>query len=367
MRYIHQLKDWPTFDWDIQMIADLLAQVRHKQGRLVGRLEGLGFALQAEATLQTITLDVVKSSEIEGEILNPDQVRSSVARRLGLDVAGLVQADRHVEGVVEMMMDATQHYSKVLDPERLFGWQGALFPTGRSGMRKITVGGWRENTPDDPMQVVSGPMGRERVHFQAPDSDKVSAEMSAFLGWLNGAEPLDPVLKAALAHLWFITIHPFDDGNGRIARAITDLQLARADGTPQRFYSMSAQIGQEKKLYYDILESTQKGTLDITSWLDWFLSCLDRAFDNTEEILADVFRKSRFWEKYAATGLNSREKLMLNKLLEGFVGKLTSSKWAKIAKCSQDTAGRDINDLIARGILRKAPPGGRSTSYMLVE
>lgn len=366
MKYIYQLKDWPTFSWDVRMITDLLAQVRHKQGRLVGRMEGMGFHLQSEATLQTITLDVLKSSEIEGEFLNHQQVRSSVARRLGIDIAGLVQADRNVEGVVEMMLDATQHYEIELDSDRLFAWHAALFPTGRSGLRKITGGTWRENAKDDPMQVVSGPMGRERVHFQAPDSNKLVIEMTAFLSWYNNPG-MDPVLKAAIAHLWFVTIHPFDDGNGRIARAITDMQLARADESTQRFYSMSAQIKQEKNKYYDILESTQKGKMDITKWLVWFLNCLDQAFDATESILTDVFRRASFWEKHATTTMNGRQKLMLIKLLEGFVGKLTSSKWAKIANCSQDTAGRDINDLIDRGILKKESAGGRSTSYVLID
>lgn len=366
MKYIYQLKDWPTFSWDVRMITDLLAQVRHKQGRLVGRMEGMGFHLQSEATLQTITLDVLKSSEIEGEFLNHQQVRSSVARRLGIDIAGLVQADRNIEGVVEMMLDATQHYEIELDSDRFFAWHAALFPTGRSGLRKITVGTWRENAKDDPMQVFSGPMGRERVHFQAPDSNKLVIEMTAFLSWYNNPG-MDPVLKAAIAHLWFVTIHPFDDGNGRIARAITDMQLARADESTQRFYSMSAQIKQEKNKYYDILESTQKGTMDITKWLVWFLNCLDQAFDATESILTDVFRRASFWEKHATTTMNGRQTLMLIKLLEGFVGKLKSSKWAKIANCSQDTAGRDINDLIDRGILKKESAGGRSTSYVLID
>lgn len=367
MKYIYQLKDWPTFAWDIRMITDLLAQVRHKQGRLVGRMEGMGFHLQAEATLQTITLDVLKSSEIEGEFLNHQQVRSSVARRLGIDIAGIVQVDRNVEGVVEMMLDATQHYEIELDSDRLFSWHAALFPIGRSGLRKITVGIWRENAKDDPMQVVSGSMGRERVHYQAPDSNKLAKEMSAFLNWFNNNLRMDPVLKAAIAHLWFVTIHPFDDGNGRIVRAITDMQLARSDESTQRFYSMSAQIKQEKNKYYDILESTQKGNIDITKWLVWFLNCLDQALNATELILADVFKRARFWKKHTTTKMNDRQKLMLNKLLDGFVGKLTSSKCAKMAKCSQDTAGRDINDLIDRGILKKESAGGRSTSYVLID
>lgn len=362
--YIHQLQDWPKFKWDQQLLAPLLSDTRYRQGRLVGRMEGLGFILQAEATLKTLTLDVLKSSEIEGEILDADQVRSSIARRLGMDVAGLIPADRHVEGVVEMMLDATQNYQSPLTEDRLFGWHAALFPTGRSGMQRIVVGDWRNNTKDDPMQVVSGPMGREQVHYQAPESDLLADEMKGFLTWFNSENSMDPVMKAAVSHLWFVTIHPFDDGNGRITRAITDMQLARTDKSAQRFYSMSAQIRNERKKYYDILESTQKGTLDITDWLVWFLECLDCAIAATDETLAEVMKKAKFWEKYSS-GFNERQKIMLNKLLDGFEGKLTSSKWAKIAKCSSDTAVRDINDLVSRGVLIKESEGGRSTSYIL--
>lgn len=364
--YIHELQNWPKFKWDQQTIAPLLGEVRYRQGRLVGRMEGLGFSLQNEATLQTLTLDVLKSSEIEGEILNADQVRSSIARRLGMDIAGLIPADRNVEGVVEMMLDATQNYKLPLTNERLFSWHAALFPTGRSGMHKIVVGDWRDNTKEDPMQVISGPMGRQKVHYQAPGADLLDNEMKAFFTWFNSDNNMDFVIKAAVSHLWFVTIHPFDDGNGRIARAITDMQLARADNSNQRFYSMSAQIRKERNEYYDILENTQKGTLDITQWLAWFLRCLDRAITATDETLAVVMKKARFWEKHLQ-GFNSRQKMMLNKLLDGFEGKLTSSKWAKIAKCSSDTAVRDINDLIERGVLVKEPGGGRSTSYVLTE
>lgn len=363
--YIYQLKDWPNFTWNQEIIASKLADVRHLQGRLLGRMEGMGFILQAEANLHTLTLDVLKSSEIEGEILNPDQVRSSIARRLGMDIAGLVPADRQVEGVVEMMLDATQNYKDALTHDRLFGWHAAMFPTGRSGMHKITVGSYRDNTPDDPMQVVSGPMGREKVHFQAPDAELLQYEMTRLLDWFNTNDKLDAILKAALAHLWFVTIHPFDDGNGRIARALTDLQLSRADQSRQRFYSMSSQIRIERKGYYDILKKTQEGSLDITEWLDWFLNCLDRALTNTNETLGAVLQKARFWEKHSLTVLNDRQKVMLNKLLDGFEGKLTSSKWAKITKTSQDTAGRDINDLLNKEILIKEPGGGRSTSYII--
>lgn len=365
--YIYQLPDWPDFTWDQEKLTKRLAEVRHRQGRLLGRMEGLGFPLQKEATLQMLTLDVLKSSEIEGEILNPEQVRSSIARRLGMDIAGLVPADRNVEGVVEMMLNATQHYQLPLTRERMFNWHAALFPTGRSGMQKIVVGAWRDNAKEDPMQVVSGPIGRQKVHYQAPDADVLPQEMKAFLEWFNVEMDIDPVIKAAVAHLWFVTIHPFDDGNGRIARAIADMQLARADGSNQRFYSMSAQIRKERNEYYEILEKTQKGGLDITEWLQWFLDCLDRALLATDETLAGVMRKAKFWEKYATESFNDRQAVMLNKLFDGFFGKLTSSKWAAIAKCSSDTAIRDINDLVDRGILVKESAGGRSTSYQLAE
>lgn len=367
MKYIYQLKEWPDFEWDPEKIAKLLAEVRHRQGRLLGRMEGLGFHLQAEATLETLTLDVLKSSEIEGEILNPDQVRSSIARHLGMDIAGLIPSDRNVDGVVEMMLDATQNFSNPLSKDRLFNWHASLFPTGRSGMHKIVIGAWRNNPKDSPMQVVSGAMGKEKVHYQAPASEILAGEMKAFLNWFNSENKIDPVIKAAIAHLWFVTIHPFDDGNGRIARAIADMQLARADASNQRFYSMSAQIKKERNAYYDILEKTQKGTIDITAWLEWFLTCLDRAISATDETLAVVMKKARFWEKHVSVFFNDRQKMMLNKLLDGFEGKLTSSKWAKIAKCSSDTAVRDINDLLNRKILEKEAAGGRSTNYILME
>ncbi|MGG9970908.1 Fic family protein [Ferruginibacter sp. SUN002] len=363
--YIHQLNNWPEFTWDQAKIADLLASIRYKQGKLLGRMESLGFALQAEATLKTLTLDVIKSSEIEGELLNVDQVRSSIARRLGMDIAGLIPADRNVEGVVEMMLDATQNYLLPLTDQRLFGWHASLFPTGYSGMYKIIVGNWRDNTKNDPMQVVSGPMGREKIHYEAPGSELLQHEMKQFFEWFNNNNTIDAVIKAAIAHLWFVTIHPFGDGNGRIARAIADMQLARTDNTSQRFYSMSAQIRKERNAYYDILESTQKGSLDITEWIYWFLGCLDRAIDATTENLSTILQKAKFWDKYASTPLNPRQILMLNKLLDGFNGKLNTSKWAKIAKTSQDTALRDIQDLMEKGILIKEEGGGRSTSYKL--
>jgi Fic family protein len=363
MPYIYQQDAWPAFQWSNEQLATRLAAVRHRQGRLIGRMEALGFSLREEAVLQTLTEDVVKSSEIEGEILDKGRVRSSIARRLGMDIGGLVPADRDVEGVVEMMLDATQNYEKPLTAERLCGWHAALFPTGRSGVSKIVVGAWR----DDAMRVVSGALGREKVHYEAPRASALELEMQAFLTWFEKEWDLDPVVKAGLAHLWFVTIHPFEDGNGRIARAIADLALARSEQSNQRFYSMSAQIRAERDAYYNMLERTQKGTLEITPWLAWFLDCLDRAFDRTETTLAMVFRKARFWEAQAAAPLNERQRKLINRLLDGFDGKLTSSKWAKIAKCSQDTALRDIDDLVKRLILARDAAGGRSTSYSLIE
>lgn len=362
--YIYRQKNWPNFYWDESQIFNTLATLRHKQGRLLGKMSVLGFTLQEEAMLRTMTLEVLKTSEIEGEILDSDQVRSSIARRLGIENFGLVKADRDVEGVVEMLLDATQKYQEPLTKDRLFGWHSALFPTGRSGMYKITVGDWR-GEGDGPMQVVSGAMGREHVHFEAPEFAVIDQEMKQFLDWFNRQEPLDPVIKAAIAHLWFVTIHPFDDGNGRIARTIADLQLSRADESMQRFYSMSAQIRKERSRYYEILEKTQKGDLNITEWLEWFLLCLDRALVATDEVLSTVLAKAKYWEWFKDKSISERQKLMLNKLMDGFEGKLTTSKWAKIAKCSQDTALRDIQHLMEQGILIQDGPGGRSTSYYL--
>ena len=364
--YIHDLGDWPNFFWDKEKLANPLIEVRHRQGRLLGRMESLGFQRRAEAVLKTLTEDVLKTSEIEGEILDKDQVRSSIARRLGIDAAATPQADRGVEGVVEMMLDATQNYAEPVTSERLCSWHRALFPAGRSGMHRITVGAWRTSEAD-PMQVVSGSMGRERVHYEAPSANRLPEEMRAFLGWFNGIDPLDGVLRAAIAHLWFVTVHPFEDGNGRIARALSDLSLARSEKSPQRFYSMSAQIRKERDAYYDILEKTQKGSLDITPWLEWFLGCLERAFESAETILASVLSKSRFWDAQAGGQFNERQRKVLNLLFDGFEGKLTSSKWARIGKCSQDTAFRDIDNLVKRGVLVKDAAGGRSTSYSLVE
>jgi Fic family protein len=327
-------------------------------------MDGLGFELRSEAHLQTLTEDVVKSSEIEGEKLDSAQVRSSIARRLGIHVGGMVPADRHVEGVVEMMLDATGNYAQPLDAERLFGWHAALFPVGRSGMRRIIAGNWRDDR-EGPIQVVSGPIGRAKVHYEAPPALRVADEMERFLKWFAAPGDLDPVLTAGLAHLWFITIHPFDDGNGRIARAIADMALARSENTGQRFYSMSAQIRRERDDYYTVLERTQKGPLDVTAWQDWFLNCLGRAIEGADGTLGTVLSKARFWQRFAAESFNERQVKVLNKLMDGFEGKLTSSKWAKIAKCSQDTAYRDILNLVELGALHKDPGGGRSTSYSL--
>ncbi len=362
--FIHQLDNWPNFTWKLDEFINLLSEVRNLQGRILGRMESLGFDLRNEATLETLTLDVLKSTEIEGEYLNPDQVRSSIAKKLGLEIAGSVESDRNVDGIVEMMLDATQNCFKPLTAERLFDWHAALFPTGRSGMYKITVANWRTDSTG-PMQVVSGAMSKEKVHFQAPDSSLLKSEMTRFLDWFNTNNELDLVLKAAIAHLWFVTIHPFDDGNGRIARALTDMLLAQSDRSSQRFYSMSAQIRVERKQYYEILEKTQKGNLDITDWIKWFLGCLINALKSTDIILNRVLFKADFWNRHLKTVMNERQKKMLNKILDGFEGKLTSSKWAKIAKCSKDTAIRDINDLINKGILKKKEAGGRSTNYEL--
>jgi Fic family protein len=328
-------------------------------------MESLGFKLRQEAVLKTLTEDVLKSSEIEGEQLDAEQVRSSMARRLGMDVGGLRPVDRNVDGVVEMMLDATGHYDQPLTAERLLGWHASLFPTSRSGMRRIRVGSWRDDS-SGPMQVVSGPIGRERVHFEAPVAEKLNREMQVFLDWFDESTETDWVSKAGLAHLWFVTIHPFDDGNGRIARAITDMAFARSEKSMQRFYSMSAQIRLERTAYYDVLETTQKGTMDVTPWMEWFLGCLGRAIEGAQATLATVLSKARFWETFADVSINDRQRLVLNWLLDGFEGKLTTSKWAKLAKSSHDTALRDILALVEHGILVRNPEGGRSTSYDLV-
>lgn len=363
-RYIHELPAWPALRWDAEALVPALAKAHELQGHLLGRMAALGFDLRNEANFRTMTTDVLRTSEIEGEVLDPAQVRSSLAKRLGLDVSGVPLVDRHVDGVVEMLLDATQHCNAKLTADRLFGWHAALFPSGRSGMLKILVGQWRDDSTG-PMQVVSGPMGREKVHYQAPAAARLKKEMAAFLKWVNTKDMLDPLVKAGIGHFWFVTLHPFEDGNGRMARAVADLLLARADGSPQRFYSMSAQIRNERKKYYDLLERTQRGTLDVTEWLGWFLACLRRALVASETTLATVLGKHRFWQMHAKTVLNHRQIKVLNKLFDGFEGHLTSSKYAKLAKASQDTASRDIADLLAKKILKKGKAGGRSTHYVL--
>lgn len=362
--YIHQLKDWPRFQWNAEALTEPLAVGSRKQGRLIGHMEALSFNLQQEAVLQTLTVDVLKSSEIEGERLDAVQVRSSIARRLGMDIGALKAADRHVEGVVEMMLDAARNHKEPLTFERLFSWHAALFPTGRSGMRKIVTGAWRDDS-NEPMQVVSGPLGNEHVHYEAPRATLLKKEMKKLLQWFEGDKKIDPVLRAGLAHLWFVTIHPFEDGNGRIARAIADMALARSENSPQRFYSMSAQIRKEQKDYYDILERTQKGAMDVTLWMEWFLGCLNRALDGAQEILGTVLAKARFWDRIKDVKLSNRQRLVINRLLDGFEGKLTTSKYANFTKCSQDTAHRDIVYLIDHHVLVQNPEGGRSTSYSL--
>jgi len=362
-KYIYQYSNWPNFTWNEKNVQKILGQVRHLQGKIFGQINALGFSIKEDTMLTALTLDVLKSSEIEGQLLNYDQVRSSIARRLGIEYAGMVHSDRYVEGVVEMMLDATQNYNKLVDEERLFGWHAALFPTGRSGMYKIDVARYRK----EEMQIVSGAMGKEKIHYQAPPPEKVKYEMDRFLDWLNNNEETDLVIKSAIAHFWFIIIHPFDDGNGRIARAISDLLLARSENSSQRFYSLSNQMLIERKNYYNILQKTQYKDGEITEWIIWFLNCLYHALKNTEQTIEKVLYKADFWDKHKNTVLNSRQRLMLNKLLDGFEGKLKTSKWAKITKCSQDTALRDIKDLIEKGILRQEKSGGRSTNYELKE
>ncbi len=368
--YIWQANDWPNWRLDLAALAQPLAEVSRAQGILMGRLADVGMALRDQASLSVLTEDVIKTSEIEGELLNADSVRSSIARRLGVDIGALAPVDRNVEGVVEMVLDATANCNAPVTRDRLFGWHAALFPTGYSGLVPIKVGGWRIDA-NGPMQVVSGPIGnsrRQRVHFEAPPANRLDAETTRFLAWANGASGEPALIKAGLAHLWFVTLHPFDDGNGRIARAVGDLFLARADGSPERFYSLSAQIKRERKAYYDILERTQKQSLDVTEWLAWFLATLHRAVDQAQHNLEAVLTKTRAWQRWAAPGsaaLNARQVKLINRLLDGFEGKLTSSKWGRIANCSPDTALRDITDLMQRGVLRKSDAGGRSTSYEL--
>lgn len=362
--YIWQRQDWPKWAYEHKRLVPLLAEVHQAQGRLQGRMHDLGFDLRDQASLRTLTEDVLKTSEIEGEKLNPDTVRSSIARRLGVDIGALAPVDRRVDGVVDMVLNATQQHHTPLTVARLFGWHAALFPTGYSGLSPIKVGQWRDDA-QGPMQVVSGPMHKHKVHYEAPPANRLQAEMDHFLSWFNQDTQDDPVVKAGLAHLWFVTLHPFDDGNGRIARAVGDMALARVEKSAQRFYSLSAQIQRERKAYYDCLEATQKGDMDVSAWLEWFLACLLRAIQGAEHMLSQVLAKAHFWQRWAGTPMNDRQIQMLNKLLDGFDGKLTSSKWAAIGKCSQDTALRDITDLMARGVLKKSEASGRSTSYEL--
>lgn len=364
--YIWQSGDWPRWRFDLAALVGPMSEVSRAQGILLGRLTDVGLALRDHASLAALTEDVIKTSEIEGETLNVDSVRSSIARRMGVEIGALAPVDRHVEGVVDMVLDATGNASAAVDRERLFGWHAALFPTGYSGLSRINVGTWRDDA-GGPMQVVSGPIGRQRVHYEAPPAHSLDLETGRFLDWLNGPVNEPPLLKAGLGHLWFVTLHPFDDGNGRIARAIGDLLLARADGSPQRFYSLSAQIQRDRKTYYDMLERTQKGSMDVTEWLLWFLASLHHAIDQAQLTLDAVLAKARFWQHWGPLSLNERQVKLLNKLLDGFEGKLTSSKWATIAKCSPDTALRDITDLLARGVLKKTDAGGRSTSYELAD
>lgn len=363
--WIYEHQDWPNFSWDVEALASKLADIRYRQGRLLGRMDALGFDLRREASLSTLTNDVVKSFAIEGEILKVEDVRSSLARRLGIDIAGLVPASRDVEGVVEMMLDATQQFSQPLRKSRLFDWHAALFPTGRSGIYKITVGAWR-TVDADPMQVVSGPIGKEKVHFEAPDADRLEHEMRLFLKWFESRDETDPVIRAGIAHLWFVTIHPFEDGNGRMARAIGDMALARGDGTQDRFYSLSSQIEAERKQYYTQLENQQRASPDITPWLSWFLDCLGRAIGNAETTLGTVLYKAWLWDIINEKPVNDRQRLVINRMLDaGFEGFMNTSKYAKLAKCSNDTALRDIQGLKERGIFIQNPGGGRSTSYRL--
>lgn len=362
--YIWEASDWPAWRFDLNALAEPLAAVSRAQGLLLGRLSDVGTALREQASLSALTEDVVKTSEIEGETLSVESVRSSIARRLGVNIGALAPVDRHVEGVVDMALDATANSREAVTAQRLSGWHAALFPTGYSGMSPLCVGAWRDDATG-PMQVVSDPIGRQRVHFQAPPAQRLGAETRRFLDWVNADSGEPALVKAGLGHLWFVTLHPFDDGNGRIARAIGDLLLARADGSPQRFYSLSAQIQRERKAYYDILERTQKESMDVTAWLSWFLATLHRAIDQAQGTVDAVLAKARFWQQWAMTPMNERQVTLLNRLLDGFEGKLTSSKWAAIAKCSPDTALRDINELVGRGVLRRMEGGGRSTAYEL--
>ena len=362
-KYIYEHKNWTAFTWNNASIDKIFGEVRLMQGKIIGRMNALGFTAKEEATLTALTLDVVKSSEIEGELLNYEQVRSSIARRLGINSAGLVKGSRNIDGVVEMMLDATQRFSLPLTEERLFGWHAALFPTGYSGPYKIEAGKYRTKA----MQVVSGAMGKEKVHYEAIKPECVKTEMDKFLNWFNNDNSQDPEIKAAIAHFWFIIIHPFDDGNGRIGRAISDMLLARAEGSGERFYSMSSQILEERKAYYAVLQKVQHSTSDISDWLYWFLHCLKNAMLATENTTQNILRKAEFWKLHEKTAINERQRKILNMLFENFDGKLQTSKWAKITKTSTDTALRDIKDLVEKGILQQSNEGGRSVNYELVK
>ncbi|MEO0867435.1 MAG: Fic family protein [Cyanobacteria bacterium J06642_11] len=364
MTWIYEHPNWPQFTWDGSALSAQLANIRYRQGWLLGRMASLGFDVRQEASLRVLTNEVVKSSAIEGAVLDPETVRSSIAQRLGIDIGGLMPSSRDVDGIVEVMLDATQNYAEPLTPTRLFGWHGSLFPTGWSGMHQITVGQWRPESAGA-MQIVSGPISRETVHFEAPAAARVDSEMTEFLAWFDGKDALDPILKAGLAHLWFVTIHPFEDGNGRIARAIADMALARADNLAERFYSMSAQIELERKVYYTQLERQQRGTVDVIGWLHWFLDCLGRALASADDTLAHVLYKAKLWNYVNQQPVNERQRLILNRMLDGFKGHMTTSKYAKLAKCSTDTALRDIQDFVTRGVFVQNPGGGRSTSYRL--
>ena len=361
--YLHEYDNWWDFRYDKGRVMNELGRIRAKQGLLLGRMMSLGFDFQDEALLPALTMELTSSSEIEGENLDFKQVRSSIARRLGIETAGMVEASRYVEGVVMMLLDATTHYDEPLTDKRLFGWHNVLFPSGMSGLYQIEVARYRSGE----MQVVSGPMGREKVHYQAPSPERVPQEMERFIHWINSDSGIDDVIKAAIAHLWFVTIHPFDDGNGRIARALTDMLLARSEHTSKRFYSMSAKIKLQRNIYYDTLEHTQRGDGDITDWILWFLQCFDQALDGTNETLSNVLDKARYWEYFAHLTVNERQRKLINMQFDGFFGKLTSGKWAKIAKCSSDTALNDIKDLLEKGMLVKNGEGGRSTNYSLTE
>lgn len=366
MTYIWEHNAWPDFTWDIEILAPLLARIRNEQGKLLGNMEKIGFPLQENALLRSLTDEIQKTSEIEGEKFATESVRSSVARRLGIDIGGLLPPDRYVDGIVEVVLDATRNYNIPLSKERLFTWHASLFPTGRSGIAKISTGNFRDDR-DGPMRVISGSMGKEKIHYQAPPAFRISQDMTVFLDWFNTPDSsLDPVIKSAVAHFYFVSIHPFDDGNGRIARAIADMELARADGSPDRFYSISAEIRKERSAYYEILETAQKGDMKITGWVRWYLECVGSAVRTARENLGEVTRKTDEWERFRKIELNERQRKMIRRLLDGFEGKLTSSKWAILCKCSQDTAGRDIAGLVNAGILRKSESGGRSTSYEIV-